>query len=109
MNHFANLVDPAKNYIEPLAVLALDFSDELHSLLPNVRIGTGVLVVGRAPGFNSASTGLLPGDVIHSLNRTPIASIEQLKSALAQLKSGDAAVLRIERQGQLQYLAFEME
>jgi hypothetical protein len=27
--------------------------------LPNVRIGTGVIVVGRAPGFNSVSTGLL--------------------------------------------------
>jgi serine protease Do len=109
MNHFANLVDPAKNYIEPLAILALDFNNELRSLLPNMRIGSGVLVVGRAPGFNSANTGLQPGDVIHSLNRTPIASIEQLRSAVAQLKSGDAVVLWIERQGQLQFLAFEME
>jgi hypothetical protein len=39
----------------------------------------------------------------------PIESLEQLKSAVAQLKSGDAAVLRIERRGQLQYLAFEMD
>jgi serine protease Do len=108
MNHFDNLVDPAKSYIEPLAILALDFNNELRSLLPNVRISTGVLVVGRAPGFNSPSAGLRPGDVIHSLNRTPIESVEQLKSALAQLKPGGAAVLRIERLGQLQYLAFEM-
>lgn len=109
MNHFADLVDPAKSYIEPLAILALDFNNELRSLLPNVRIGSGVIVVGRAPGFNSANTGLQPGDVIHLLNRTPIASVEQLKSAVAQLKSGDAVVLWVDRQGQLQFLAFEME
>jgi len=74
-----------------------------------VRIGTGVIVVGRAPGFNSVSTGLRVGDLIHSLNRTPIESVDQLKSAVAQLKAGDAAVLWIERQGQFQYLTFEME
>jgi S1-C subfamily serine protease len=47
--------------------------------------------------------------VIHSLNRTPVKSVDQLKSAVAQLKPGDPAVLRIERRGQFQYLAFEME
>jgi hypothetical protein len=35
--------------------------------------------------------------------------VEQLKSAVARLTPGDAAVLRIERRGQFQYLAFEME
>ena len=72
-------------------------------------MGTGVIVVGQAPGFNSVNTGLQPGDVIHALNRTPVATVEQLRSAVAQLKAGDAAVLRIERQGRFQYLAFEME
>ena len=33
----------------------------------------------------------------------------ELGLAVAQLKPGDAAVLQIERQGQFQYLAFEME
>jgi S1-C subfamily serine protease len=47
--------------------------------------------------------------VVHSLNRTPVASVDQLRAAVAQLKPGDSAVLRIERQGQFQYLAFEME
>jgi S1-C subfamily serine protease len=47
--------------------------------------------------------------MIHSLNRTPVESVEQLKVAVAQLKPGDGAVLWIERKGQFQYLAFEME
>ncbi|PYX69381.1 MAG: hypothetical protein DMG72_21005 [Acidobacteria bacterium] len=73
------------------------------------RIASGVIVIGQATQFNSVSTGLRTGDVIHTLNRTPIESVEQLRSAAAQFKPGDPVVLRIERQGRLQYLAFEME
>jgi serine protease Do len=77
--------------------------------LPDPRVRTGVIVVGQAPGFNSVNTGLQLGDVIHSLNRTPVESVEQLRSALAQPKPGDGTLLRIERRGQFQYLTFEME
>ena len=106
---FVGLADPVKSHIGPLAILGLDVNDEIRSLLPEVRICSGVIVVGRATGFNSVSTGLQVGDVIHSLNLTPIESVVQLRSAVGELKAGDAAVLRIERHGQFQYLAFEME
>ena len=109
IDQLADFADPMKSHIGPLGIFGLNFDDRLHSLLPGVRIGTGVIVVGQAPGFNSVNTGLRAGDVIHSLNRTPVASVEQLRSAVAQLKPGDSAVLRIERMGQFQYLAFEME
>ena len=109
LDQLADIVNPTKSHIAPLGILGLDFDDRLRFLLPFTRVATGVIVVGQAPGFNSVNTGLRPGDVIHSLNRTPIESVEQLRSAVTHLTPGDAAVLRIERQGQLQYLAFEME
>jgi serine protease Do len=109
MDQLADAADPMKSHIGPLGILGLDFDDKLRPLLPDVRIGTGVIVIGQTSGFNSVSAGLREGDVIHSLNRTPVESVEQLKSAVTQLKPGDAAVLRIERRGQFQYLAFEME
>ena len=109
MDQLADVADPIKSQIEPLGILGLDFDDKLHSLLPEARISKGVIVIGRALGLNSSHTGLRPGDMIHSLNRTPVESVEQLQLAVAQLKPGDAAVLRIERKGQFQYLAFEME
>jgi serine protease Do len=108
MDQLADAADPMRSDIGPLGILGLDLNDELRSALP-VRIETGVVVIAEAPGFNSANTGLREGDVIHSLNRTPVESVEQLKLAVAELKPGDAAVLRIERRGQFQYLAFEME
>jgi S1-C subfamily serine protease len=109
LEQFAAIADPIKSHVGPLAILGLDIDYQLGSLLPNAHIGAGVLVIGLAPGFNHANTGLRVGDVIRSLNRLPIGSVEQLKSAVAKLKSGDAAVLQIERLGRLQYLAFEME
>lgn len=109
IDQLASRVDPVKSHIGRLAILGMDFTEDLRSALPSVRNGSGVVVIGRAPGFNSANTGLQTGDLIHSLNRTPIQSVEQLKSAVAKLKAGDAAVLQIERLGQFQYLAFEME
>jgi len=108
MDQLADVADPMKSHIEPLGIFGLDFDNELGSL-PDVRIRTGVIVVGRAPDFNSVNTGLQVGDVIHSLNRTAVESVEKLKSAVAQLKPGHPAVLQIERRGQFQYLAFEME
>ena len=70
---------------------------------------TGVLVLGHARGFDSVDTGLRAGDVIHTLNQTPIESVAQLKAAVADLKRGNAVVLRIERLGQFHYLTFELD
>jgi S1-C subfamily serine protease len=109
MDQLADVADPVKSYSARLGIFGLSFVGELRSLLPDVRIGSGVIVVGQAPGFNSVKTGLRTGDVIHSLNHMPVESVEELNSAVAQLKPGSAAVLQIERQGQFQYLAFEME
>jgi serine protease Do len=97
IDRLAGRVDPVRNHIAALSILGLDFTEDLRSALPPVRTGSGVIVIGRIPGFNSVNTGLLTGDLIHALNRMPINSVEQLKAALAKLKSGDDAVLQIER------------
>jgi S1-C subfamily serine protease len=109
MDQLVDVSDPVKSYSARLGIFGLTFVGELRSLLPEVRLSTGVIVVGRSPGFNSVKTGLRTGDIIHSVNHMPIESVEQLNSTVAQLKPGAAAVLQIERQGQFQYLAFDME
>jgi len=68
-----------------------------------------VVVLGRARGFASVETGLQVGDVIQSLNRTRIESVEGLKSAVARLLPGTPVVLRIERMGRFRFLVFELE
>ena len=50
-----------------------------------------------------------PGDVIYALNKELVGSVEALRSALGKLKPGDPVVLLVERGGDLQYLAAELE
>jgi len=108
MDRLADLVDP-KNRIGRLGIFALDFTPQSQSLMSDVRLRSGVVVAALSPGPDSETRGFHAGDIIHALNHTPIESVEQLRSALHQLKSGDAVVLQVERQGKLQYVAFDME
>jgi serine protease Do len=109
MDELAGVANPIISRIGSLGILGVDFDSEVRSLLPNVRLDTGVVVVGLDREASFVDTGLETGDIIHSLNRMPIASVEQLRSAAAQLKPEDSVVLHIERDGQFKYLAFEME
>jgi serine protease Do len=108
MDQLADLVDP-KNRIERLGVFAVDFKPELPSVAHDVRLASGIVVVALSPGPDTESRSFHAGDIIHAINNTPMKSVEQLRSALHQLKSGDPVVLQIERQGKLQFVAFDME
>jgi S1-C subfamily serine protease len=75
----------------------------------SLRIPSGVIVVGRAADLILPDTGLQAADIIHQLNTTPIDSVDTLRAAVNALKTGDAVVLQVERDGGLQYVSFEME
>jgi len=109
LDELAGVANPTISRIGSLGILGLDFDSEVRSLLPDVRFDTGVVVIGLDRESSFVDTGLQTGDIIHSLNRMPIASVEQLRSAAARLKPEDSVVLQIERGGQFKYLAFEME
>ena len=108
MDQLAELVDP-KNRIGGLGVFAVDFKPELPSVVRDVRLPSGVVVVALTPGPDTESRSFHAGDIIHALNNTPVKSVEQLRSALHQLKPGEPVVLQVERQGKLHYVAFDME
>lgn len=103
-----DFIDP-NNRIGRLGIFAMDFDDRLRTAMPDVRIPSGVVVLGRSLDLNALSADLRAGDIIHALNRTRIESIQQLRSVLRQLKAGDAVVLQIERQQKLQYVDFEAD
>jgi serine protease Do len=109
MDALPDLANSRDNLVPRLGILALDLSNNLQAVLGPLRNSSGVVVVGRVADFRSASSGLQTGDVIHSLNQTPVDSLESLRAALRQIKPHDPAVLQVERGGGLQWLAFEME
>jgi serine protease Do len=47
---FADLVQPARNLIPELGILALDLDRRIAEMFPSLRIDTGVVIAGRAMG-----------------------------------------------------------
>jgi serine protease Do len=109
MDLLMDATDPDKSLVPQLGVLAVDITDQLRSAFGATRIAGGVVVVGRAANLIVSDSGLQTGDIIHSFNTKTIDSVETLRGAVRDLKPGAAVVLQIERDGGLQYLAFEME
>jgi len=106
---FADLVDPEKNLIPKLGILGVEIDRKLAPMLPDLRKPYGIVVAARAAGAENLDVDLHPGDVIYAINNEPTSTVASLTGALGQMKSGDAVVLQVERDGQLMYVAFEME
>jgi len=109
MDKLMDAVDPDKSLVRRLGILAVDLNDQLQSAVGNLRISGGVVVIARAADLIGPESGLKTGDVIHAVNKTPIDSLDSLRAVLNDLKANAPVVLQVERDGQLQWLAFEME
>ena len=104
----AELVN-AENAIRDLGVLGLDLSPRIAQLLPDLRRDKGVVVATVSAQTPYSQQGVLEiGDVIYALNNRPITTVAELKGALAALKPESPAVLLIERDSTLMYLAFRI-
>jgi S1-C subfamily serine protease len=97
------------NRIPRLGIFVTDLERNFQFVVGNARSATGVVVVARTSGPNALKAKLQPGDIIRSLNATPMDSVEQLRAAVRGLNSGDPVVLQIERDEKLQYVDFEMD
>ena len=109
MDKMMDQVDPSQSLVQRLGILAIDLNDQLRSMVGELRIPSGVIVVARAANLLGPETGLKTGDVIHTVNQTSVDSLASLRAALNTLKPASPVVLQVERDGQLQWLAFELE
>jgi serine protease Do len=107
-DELSTLATPA-NRIARLGIFATDLERNFQYVLSNVRSTGGVVVLAKTSGPNALKAKLQAGDIIRSLNATPMDSIEQLRTAVRELNSGDPVVLQIERNEKLQYVDFEMD
>jgi serine protease Do len=108
-SRFLELADPQKNLVERLDILGIDVDDNVASVLAPLRMKGGVLVAAMSADASPPGDRFLPGDVIHAVNRTSISSLAELRAAVAGLKDGDPVVVQIERDGNLQFLSFEID
>ena len=105
-----SILDPtqsAANIVPKLGIVGIQITDSVAQLIPATRAPGGILVTALTAGGNASLFGLQPGDVLHALNRTPLDSLETLRKLLGGLKPGDPVVFSIERNGQMDYIAFD--
>ena len=108
MDELLDAINTENSLVSRLGILAIDLTDDLRTRL-NLRIPSGVIVVGRAVELLTPDTGLQAADVIHAVNNTTIDSLDALRAAVGKLKAGDPVVLQIEREDGLMYVSFELE
>lgn len=108
MDRLADLVDPEKNLIRRLGILAIEIDEKIAAMLPSLREPSGIIVVARVAG-SASETPLMTGDVIHAINGSAVSTIEGLRSWLDNLKPESPIALQIERDGNMTFLAFQLE
>ena len=105
----AGLADPEKDAVPALGIFGIDLTPDAVSLIMEPRIASGVIVAATTADHRADELGLQMGDIIHSVNAAPITNLPALRAALARMKSGEPAVLQVERNGRLMFLSFDVE
>src|SRR5579864_1054119 len=78
MDKLIDAIDPDQSLVRRLGILAVDLNDQIRSIAGNLRNPSGVVVIARAANLIGPETGLKTGDVIHSVDKTPVDSVESL-------------------------------
>jgi len=107
---FADMVNPEDNLVPRLGILAIGIDKNLAAMLPGLRNDYGVVVAAGSSATDlTTGTGLQPGDVIYSVNKAPVATVEALRKKVDEFKPGDEVAMQIERSGRLMYVSIEIE
>jgi serine protease Do len=106
---FADLVNPEDNLIPRLGILGIGIDKRLSQLLPDLRHSYGVVVAAGSATDIASGTELKPGDVIYSVNGSPVSTVSALKDKLGEFKTGQEIVMQIERSGRLMFVTLEVE
>lgn len=109
VDRLTDLVDPEKNLVPELGILAVEIDDRIAQIVPDLRKPSGVIVVAKSSVADWTENSLTTGDVIHALNGAPVRTLGDLEAELKKLKPGGAVVLQIERAQRLMYLTLQMD
>ena len=105
----ADLVSGQANLVKELGIFALTLDEKVTPSLRETRRLNGVVVAAIPAEYAAMNPGLKAGDVIYSVNSTKIASLEELRAAMAMFRAGDPVTLLVESDGSLGYVSFKVE
>lgn len=76
---------------------------------PGASQGKGVYVVISRPDSSAAKAGIEPGDVIQSVNSTPVHDLTDMTRIIMDCRAGQRINLKIDRHGQLQSISLPLD
>ncbi len=100
--------DPQELDVENIGIRSVTVTPEIAREL-KLKISTGAVIQSVQPDSPASEAGLLRGDVIHRVGRTPITSRQDVVRAFALLKDETEVTLQVERGGQLLFLTLTLE
>ncbi len=107
---FLDLVKPEDSTVAQLGIVGIAITKNLQKVLPETRKPYGVIVAARTGESEySGQGGLKLGDVIYSVNGSPVATLDALRASLKGLRAADPLVLQVERDGKLMFLTLSEE
>jgi serine protease Do len=74
-----------------------------------LKINSGAVIEQVQADGPAFEAGIRRGDVVHRVNRTPIATAQALTTALKSLKNEKEVVFQIERGGQLTFVTVQLD
>jgi serine protease Do len=96
--------------VPALGITVLDLTPTIAQVLPELRRDKGAVIARVTMDVPFSQQGrLAAGDVIYALNGKTIESGTDLRTAASALKPSSPAVLQIEREGIMYYVAFRVE
>ncbi len=102
----------ASNRSEPeqhgkLGIMVENLTPEMAQEM-NLSTDRGVLVTEVKPGSPADDAGVRSGDVIHEIDHKSVAKVSDLTAVTRNLRAGSTVLLKVDRQGQTLFLAFEL-
>ncbi len=103
-DQLTDLTDVEKNLVPALGIVGIDITPKVADMVGSLRIDSGVIVVAKAAEPSGFETPLQTGDVVHGVNGKPVASVDDLRTALKDLGADTPVVLQVERDQHLLYV-----
>lgn len=107
-HRFADILKQSSNPVRQLGILALDVSDKVRPMLPELRRPAGVVVAATIASLAGSTEDLEPGDLISSVNGETVLNVAGLRGILDKLQSGDPVVVQLQRGDELLLISFEL-
>jgi serine protease Do len=108
-DRFAALANQSVETVSQLGIMALDMDAKIKDMVGESRRPKGVLVANVLATAGRPAGALEIGDIIYSINKQDVRTVQELRAGLSKSRAGDVVVLQVERASKLRYVELAVD